>query len=266
MSDTAAKRILDFADALPGPYGYERSIKISPTGAARNRFLVTFPAVALDMGIDLHALLKQLQCPLQAPVTALIEGRAILHLGIEQSDSATICKLYAEDADRVRELWDSPSLPAEPIPLHRSLKWQLGEPSWVATDYDWLPCETREQLMAHAQYCLPDAAPVLQQLVLLASAKCPVRNLQLLRVSEAGNSRLSLDFNVYDSAMTVSVLRDLSHRITSKDPYGGLLNSAAAKLENIADLTLGHIALGVGRDGERFVTIYYGVEERGGFS
>ena len=262
-----AKSVLDFADSLPGPYGYESSIKLSRNKVSDRRFLVTFPSVALDMGANLSALLQRLHCPVQAPIDQLIKGRSILHLGVEESDNGTVCKLYAEDADRVRDLWQLDCLPTdENIPVHRALKWKLDSSWIVATDYDWLPCESRDQLIERSRAYLPEAIPLIEGLLELIPANCLIRNLQLLRVSEEENPRLSLDLNLYDAAMNVSALHALSKRLPAGDPYGALLGSAANSLGNIEDRILGHIALGTGREGESFITVYYGVQERGGFS
>ncbi len=262
----AAKLVLDFADSLPGPYGHERSIKFDQKCSAGQRFLVTFPSVALEMGADLAGLLQQLNCPSNLPVDDLIRDRAILHLGVEGSGTSAICKLYAEDADTIRQLWSETRLPQEPVPVHRSLKWRLDTDQWVATDYDWLPCQQSDQLLGFVRQYVPDSLPLLRLLLAQVPADCPVSHLQLLRVTEAQNPRLSLDLNLYDSQLSVSVLLEVLRQLNSEDPYGSLLLSGLSQLNGIADQLLGHLAFGVARDGSRFITVYYGVEERGSFS
>ena len=267
MTTDTAKSILDFADSLPGPYGYERSIKICDAGVFGGRFLVTFPALALEMGADLTGLLQRLQCPRSAPVSQLLKRGSILHLGLEQQREKVVCKLYAEDAARIRELWEREPLPSGgEYPVHRSIKWQSGGSAWVETDYDWLPCTTQSELLMRGAECLPEAIPLLSELLARVPSSCPVSHLQLLRVSERGNPRLSLDLNLYDAQLLVSSLCEVSEKLAPKDPFALLLASSLPALEGIAEEVLGHVAVGVGRDGERFSTIYYGACERGGFN
>ena len=267
MSSFAAKSVLDFADSLPGPYGYERSIKFTRSGVFDRRFLVTFPAVAIEMGADLSGLLNGLRCPSVAAVDALLKRGSILHLGIEEGQSTSVCKFYVEDADRIRDLWEQESLPHDgEFPVHRSIKWQLGASSWVETEYDWLPAFTEAGLLQRAGDCLPEAVPLLQQILTQVPSECPVNHLQLLRVTEAGNPRLSLDLNLYDAQLKLSSLRDVSASLAATDAFALLLSSALATLDAIGHELLGHIALGIGRDGESFLTLYYGVCERGAFN
>lgn len=267
MSSFAAKSVLDFAESLPGPYGYERSIKFTRSGVFDSRFLVTFPAVAIEMGADLSGLLHRLRCPSVAAAEALLKRGSILHLGVEEGQSASVCKFYVEDADRIRDLWEQESLPDDgEFAVHRSIKWQLGASSWVETKYDWLPATTEKGLLQRASVCLPEAVPLLQQILTQVPSACPMGNLQLLRVSEASNPRLSLDLNLYDAQMRVSSLRDVSSSLLATDAFASLLKSSMAALDTIGNELLGHVAFGVGRDGENFLTVYYGVCERGGFN
>lgn len=280
----AAKAIEAFASDLPGPYGYERSIKITSAGINQHRFLISFPAVALSYGVDLSRLLDQLCIPAEANVDSLLSHRDIIHLGVESSASGCVCKLYGESAALMRQLWDQsadatglekpqgsqnsqdlgPSNTSSNLTtVHRALKWKLGSQSLIYSDYDWLPANDAAQLLAHIQHYANDFLSVVE--ALLSKVSCPVSDLHLLRVSEVEQGRLSLDLNLYDSGLTVQALIE----VLDGSAPSALANSVEADrqvLASIASEALGHIAAGVGRDGDLFLSVYYGAQERGDFS
>ncbi|MGH1371328.1 MAG: hypothetical protein ACRBBW_04775 [Cellvibrionaceae bacterium] len=270
----AAKAIESFAADLPGPYGYERSIKITSSGINQNRFLISFPTVALSCGVDLTGLLAQLRLPAQANVDSLLHLTDIVHLGVEASASTCVCKLYGENAALMRRLWDEPldesnlqgseqsSVLEDLVKVHRALKWELGSPLLIYSDYDWLPANDASQLLAHIKHFSGDFLPVVE--ALLPKVHCPISDLHLLRVSEAKQGRLSLDLNLYDSGLTVQSFID----VLQKSIPNSLASSVKAETEafaSVASEALGHIAIGVGRDKDRFLSIYFGAQERGEF-
>lgn len=260
MYEPTAKSILDFADALPGPYGFERSIKFSSGVAYANRFLISFPSVALRMGADLSSLLVQLKLPSGTAWQDLIAGKDVLHLGVEGGDQVSTCKLYAENAAEVRALWET-SLPVgETIAVHRALKWRAGDTHAVSTDYDWLPCSCEADLISQVEHYTPFALALYQALLALVRGRCDINDLQLLRVSEASEGRLSLDLNLYEANLTVT---DAIPSILAYLPDMAVVAGDLLALQG--DQSLGHIAAGVGRDGLPFLTVYYGAHERGSF-
>jgi hypothetical protein len=263
----AARVIHQFAEALPGPYGYEASIKFVGAELFKNRFLITFPKIAVQHGADLHGLLRSLSFPQvsSAELEKLLDEGDMLHLGFEQEAQQFLCKLYVEDARKIRELWsaDATSLPSE-IRVHRALKWRSDGGQCIATEYDWLPCRNTEQLVLAVQsLCADVSTDVLSRLLGLATADVPAEDLQLLRVSEANSPRKSFDLNLYDAQLQVGDIEPLLLRFFEG---GGPATLAAGVLKAVGDRLLGHIAAGVSRGGERFLTVYYGAEQRGGFT
>ena len=79
--------------------------------------------------------------------------------------------------------------------------------------------------------------------------------LSFLEIEEEGSNRRSYDLNVYDNRISVSIfadaLRDAAIILN--------VNSAAIEqwLESNATAPVGHIATGLGRDQQSFLTAYY---------
>jgi len=267
----AAQRILSFADGLPGPYGYERSIKFIGQQVYRDRFLVSFPKLALTLGANLDGLLEQLDFPAAGVPRLqgfLAEGD-ILHLGFEGEATAYVCKLYVENAAHIRQLWASASNePDGAVRVHRALKWwpeNSSESSLLETQYDWLPCADRQALL-HSIANLWPTVPrkALSDLLAVACRKVPAKDLQLLKVSEPDSIRNSFDLNLYDACLSLSDVQSILEAMLVD--VGAERSNINAILLPLADEALGHVAGGVARNGKLFLSLYFGVVERGRFN
>jgi tryptophan 7-halogenase len=265
----AAQAILHFADGLPGPYGYEPSIKFIGGQVLSHRFLITFPKIALEMGADLTGLLQVLVFPVadHGRLQALLDAGDVIHLGFEQEPAGFVCKLYVEASRRTRELWELKSLPdLEPVSVHKAIKWRKGADQCIETAYDWLPCSSTDLLIQQISVLsggvLGGEACIgaLTQLLALATGNAPVSDLQLMSVSESHGPRRSFDLNLYDSGLLVSDSIPLL-----VDIFVDLAGLHVLTNGDIKGQALGHIAGGMGRDGTTFLTVYYGAEERGAF-
>lgn len=264
----AASAIHQFAEALPGPYGYEASIKFIGAELYQDRFLITFPKIAMQHGADLHGLLQDLSFPVSASAALedLLGEGDMLHLGFEQEAEAFLCKLYVENALKIRQLWAAPpaNLPEQEVRVHRALKWRSDSQQCIATDYDWLPCADADQLVsAMTSLCEGVSVGALQQLLAIATKEAPAEDLQLLRVSEADSPRKSFDLNLYDAQLQVCEVETLLPQLFE---LGLSDQRSLSALNAVSDRLLGHIAVGVSRDGQQFLTVYYGAEQRGNFT
>lgn len=265
----AAQAILHFADGLPGPYGYEPSVKFTGGQVVSHRFLITFPKIALEMGADLLGLLKRLEFPAvdHTGLQAMLGSGDIIHLGLEQESAGFVCKLYVEASKRTRELWELKSLPdLVPVSVHKALKWRQGAIQCIEAAYDWLPCSTIDLLSQKISElgggALDDEACAdrLTQLLTMATVNAHVCDLQLLSVSESHSSRQSFDLNLYDSGLLVSDVAPLLSEVFKISAGLHVLTN-----KDIKGQALGHIAAGMGRDSAVFLTVYYGACERGAF-
>jgi tryptophan halogenase len=92
-----------------------------------------------------------------------------------------------------------------------------------------------------------------------ASERIAPGEIQYLEVTEEGNPRRSFDLNVYKSGLR---LQDLNPELLRALAYYGIPFSRFAPLyQRIKRERLGHLAGGVDREGNDFMTVYYGVHE-----
>jgi hypothetical protein len=82
--------------------------------------------------------------------------------------------------------------------------------------------------------------------------------LLLMEVEEPPNPRRSCDLNVYDAGLRMHEIADLIdatlHDFAVSQARGRTV------FDRAGERALGHISAGIGRDGQEFVTIYFGVE------
>ena len=251
---------------LGAPYGVERSIKFLPGRVLDQRYLVSIHRNALgDAPIArLTAMGQALALP-QVGLDGLLaafEGADIVHFGRERDGAGEILKIYFEYASAVRDAMNAAT--RAPTLAHRAFKWKAdsGGPMDVAL-YKWLPCRTYGEIAAHLDDpALADAATpatlCARSLLARLERTTGAGELLLMSVEEAGNSRHSLDLNLYRAGLRVGAVADLIEAaalaLASPAP------ATRTALARSADRSLGHVSIGVARCGEPFLTIYFGVE------
>jgi hypothetical protein len=82
--------------------------------------------------------------------------------------------------------------------------------------------------------------------------------LLLMEVEEPDNPRRSCDLNVYDAGLHMHDISDLVGAALSD--FAVPSAQGRAVFDRVGDRTLGHLSAGVGRNGQEFVTLYFGVE------
>jgi len=192
---------------------------------------------------------------------AALDGADFVHFGHESGSGFELRKIYFEYAAAARRAMASKS--SESVLVHLAYKWSLHRDSGASiTRYSWLPCRTSTEIASKLRALLPQsgaralrcALALLSQVAALADAG----RLLLMEVEEPGSPRQSCDLNVYDAELRLGQAAGLIES-TSRD-FGVPQSRALAVFGHASDVALGHLSAGVGRDGEEFVTIYYGIE------
>jgi hypothetical protein len=246
--------------ALEGcaPVGMERSLKLTARGAGHQRFLVSNALSALSREM-LFSLPTRLSMP--QPLTELYWRRLgeanHLYLGFDEEAGACAFKVYLEFPVRLRDHAGGPLL-RRPGTQALGLKWSPQRPeAHVVTRYDLHPGLTWAEMHAAlpTEGALAVAARVLQSGLSLAEHHAPAQHLDFLSVSEPGLPRVSWDVNFYPTGLTVAALApallDFARAVQAKP-------SITEKcLQESANTALGHVSMGMGRDGAPFVTVYH---------
>ncbi|EAR60229.1 hypothetical protein [Neptuniibacter caesariensis] len=244
--------------ALAVPYGFEYSCKLTKGALNCDRFLLTQHKSAFFQKADnfLLSQLALLKLPHQAQKWFLeqIENAELIHLGYEAEGCRPRCKLYLE----------YPLVLDSPVPtdagrlLHRAVKWLPGDEQFVVTDY-WLLELNPARLNQFVSDAL-NGSELSIEINRLVDKLCSEQVPMVLKVVEPDTGRYSFDLNLYDYDLKLSDVMELMDYVF--DYFAIADEQRKAFLDRNKDKTLGHIAAGVSRQGEFFLTLYFGVEER----
>lgn len=260
-----AANLISLVESLGAPYGLERSVKIMPGRVADDRCLISVGRGALGRA-PLDRLLRigqELGMPtgFVDALPAALDRADIVHFGYEGAGTHGTYKMYFEYASDARAAMTAGS--PVPVLVHLAYKWTPPRPDGAVTRYTWAPCRTRPEVEAKLRSLLPaERAPralgCALRLLSKAASSADAGELLLMEVEEAGNPRRSCDLNVYDAGLRLCDIADLLE--SALRDFGVTTATGESVFGGSASKALGHLSAGVGRDGEEFVTIYFGVE------
>lgn len=261
------RALVELVAALGQPFAIERSVKAEAGVLQRERFLMSVHRSGL--GPDPAGTLARLGLALGLPeryreaAAAAIAEADILHLGYEDGAHGPLYKLYVEWSARADRLWRDPQAEpgTEPVLVHRAYKWDPARPQRVVTTlYHWPRVRSVAEIRARLAALGADAGGAftagLADAVLDAVDRKGLGQPHFLEVSEEGSPRLSYDLNLYAAGLAVQGLAPIigsafRHLKVADHDIAEVLGEHGAE-------TLGHIAAGVGRRGDPFVTVYFG--------
>jgi tryptophan halogenase len=256
-------RLINAVNALDIPYQHERSVRIAPGRMEANRYLLTCNVADLGSGplATILSIVGEVGFPgaLQDKVGQWLGTAACVHFGFEERDGVATCKLYLERALDSGQLANGSR---EPVMLHRAFKWQPADSGYVETHYLLYPnldAEALSRLVAEVYSRTENSrgAAFVDSALAVALQRTDARRLAFLKVTEEENPRDSCDINFYEAGFRVKDLRKSLFDL--REVYGVPPGRFQALYDQIRERPLGHIAGGVHRDGEEFVTIYYGL-------
>lgn len=239
--------------------GIEQSVRMSPGILETRRCLISFSLAEAgeEIGADVQQICRAMNAPdmfLQS-LARFVNAAAFVHFGFEYSGTTRIGKCYLELP---------PPAPTQPRQSGRlqflGFKWSLQNSSIAvvsryktSTVQDWF--EIKSVLLAATDHKLrPILDSLLQQIQ--PSSQKPIEIYPLLEISEEGSDRRSWDLNVYDGQWRLGQIQSSllaaieTLQIPHQDFFPWILP--------ISSTALGHIATGIGRSGEPFLTVYYG--------
>lgn len=243
-----------FAEGLGLPVMGENSLKLMRGAALTERYLLSVPAggITPQQAAELvHvAVLLGLEPEMADRVATDLPLSTTLHFGFEREGDRTTLKLYCEFP--LARGWDIARRADHPMLVHRAVKWDPRDATRAAVSrYIAHPSRSVPDTAARIRELLGQGAPADLALSLLnrAAGRVGAEERLFLDVEEEGSMRRSFDLKLYDARFTTA---DLGPAIPGLIAFFGLdaLRVPAA--------ALGHIAGGQGRDGNPFLTLYYG--------
>jgi len=257
--------LIRLVETLGAPYGLERSVKITRGALADDRCLISLGRVAfgeapadrlIQMGQAFH-----MPSSFAAALPLALERADIIHFGYEAAGQHDVYKIYLEYASEAR---NAMATRRTPVLVHLAYKWVAQKPdSSTVTRYTWVPCRNRAEIEVKLQELIPaneaaNARRCVFGLLARIARFADTGELLLMEVEEPDNPRRSCDLNVYDAGVGMHDISDLIDT-TLKD-FAVPAAQGRAVFDRASDRALGHLSAGVGRDGQEFVTLYFGVE------
>jgi tryptophan halogenase len=254
--------LLERVAALGSRHQVERSLKLGGGVLSDQRFVVIFDrhdvqASAFDY------FCQQLGMPsaLLARFMAGFHDADRLYAGFEASPRGAMYKVYFEQwLHMMGGLRKSPN-PRGLQALGLGFKWLVEDPAQsVVTCYQYLPQLRLEQILANIEtvfdsYAQGAACALTQQIVRLAATRSPGQSMVYLTAHEEGNPRHSFDVNLLGSDLT---MQDLRSTLMDASPAMGLSGEDLGTTFDVAaGARVAHVAGGLSREGQDFLTLYY---------
>ncbi|WP_415897452.1 hypothetical protein ACMXYX_02205 [Neptuniibacter sp. QD72_48] len=257
--------LLSAFSSLAVPFGYERSCKLTAGALNQNRFLLTQHKNCFGEKpfTSLRKLADDLAMPLEGLewLQAKFDMAGLVHLGYEDEHGRPLCKLYLEYPCPVGERYEVNS--SKGVLLHQAIKWYPNSGCHLITDYRCLPSFSMAHVFSFIEQCLGSSGRVQSAWVqTLLEQVCGSELPMMLDVSEPGSVRRSFDINLYDFSLRIGEFDFLLKKLFQSFSIPSA--SSDKFLEQNAGRILGHVSGGINREGEPFITLYFGVEERCG--
>ena len=239
MQGSAVQRLLAATEGLPCERIFEPSVKLTHTGVASDRGLVSVPraAVTADRIAQICADLGAVQTP---GIIAHLPKAQAVHFGAD----GEIGKLYLEFAPQ-----DAP----EQGLVFIAAKWR--GPDAAEDRYHTLTCLSRSEMAEEVAQGLSEPAfhAVMSAVLERARMGDPDGEAVVLKVTQQGSARMSYDVSLADGGQA------LERYFPILTPLFACLGRSSAELPAQArQALLGHIAMGSAKNGAPFATLYYG--------
>jgi hypothetical protein len=249
--------------------GFESSFKIVNAVLLSNRFLLGVSKKAVGQRADDRltetcSLMGMPQTLLDVFKHYLPQGNYV-HFGFEQNEKTTVYKVYLEFFETIKEEIEKGKHRPGPALLHLGLKWDVSNPARQSlTRYTWYPWLSPHEILQRVSDILETergaaAREAAEQLVSVALARIPARDILYLEVTEEGNPRRSFDINVYRANLQLAEVYPLLSMLCRRHSIP--FDTFHSLYDGIKTKRFGHLAAGVDRERNSFFTVYYGVEE-----
>lgn len=264
MRRTASNDLLEAARSLGLPFGQELSFKLRPGQLLDDRLLLGWQVRDFPVAhfIDWLCQTQGLPPPAADALRERADEANTVGLSVEAGEGQVLFKAYLEFWEPIRARMQAGTLGPDPALLHYGIKWQAGTQLYAQAEYHLHPQWTAYAIVRRIQALHPPdrhslALDTANALVQRGSVRAPRAPMLYLEAREAGSARHSCDINLYKTGLKLEDAAGLlRHLGQSLDVAAGELD---ALLHTHAALPLGHVAAGIDRHGQDFLSVYLGV-------
>jgi len=259
-----AARLFQIVEDLGVPCGYERSFKMLEYTLLANRFLLGIntrdlpPERLLDV-------CRRLDMPAQyvESFQAHLADANLVFLGFEDNEPDCLYKVYLEFWEKVTSDIHSKSDKQEPVLLHLGFKWNADDNMQRAVArymcYPLLPVESILQRLSKVYEGHEDNSSlrIVEDLITFAGSRGAGSSFIYVEVGEENYPRRSFDINLYKAKLRLKEIASSLSRM--REHYAIPAGRFERLYQLVGDKRFGHLAGGLNRDGEDFLTVYYEV-------
>ena len=253
---------------LDAKIDFEQSFKAVRGHLFENRFLLGINRREMEGNRDerISLICEKIGMPhnLLASFMQALPAANHVYFGAEKNEQTLLFKAYLEFRDKIEQQIVGARVIGQSFLLFSGFKWDAFWPTRQAvTRYDWYPSLPVPEMLEHLRTTIdPSRHSGLWEFVRgiteRAAEKIADSEIQFLDVSEEGNPRRSFDINLYKSGLrledlSLPLLRALRH-------YAIPSGSIESLYQRIKAASFGHLAGGVDRANNDFMTVYYGVQ------
>jgi hypothetical protein len=245
---------------------FERSFKVKEKTLLKNRFLLGFEKDLIQPGPNEKVLdiCEQMGMPpdLMAGFLKHLPEASIVGFGFGENEKTCVVRAYLEFGVRYYRAMKSKPHDPDPYLSHLGFKWDVSDNRrGVVTEYICHPAYTTEDMLErlsrdvyghHGQ----NPYEIVKGILDLASSKAGNDKFLFLSVHEGSNPRNSFDINVYRANLQ---LKEIYPFLLDMGRFYSIPDTQLHDVyDPIKTKILGHIAGGIDRSGNDFLTLYFG--------
>ena len=246
---------------------FERSFKVSKKSLDGSRFLVGINKNTIGRSrhksiVDVCAKLGMPE-NFQTTFRDNLKEANLFGFGMDENQETCVVKAYLEFGSRYEEAMKKALNKRDPYISHLGFKWDAADNTRCAlTKYTCFPALNRQDMLGRLStgfYGSGGSNPygIIEGVVEVASSKVGGDKFLYLEVNEENNPRSSFDLNVYSANLRMQEVYPFLVQMCRH--YSIPDEAFQALYEQVKDMIFGHLAGGIDRKGNDFLTIYFGI-------
>lgn len=253
--------------SLNAQIDYEPSFKLVRGRVLENRFLLGINRREMDSDADarITSVCEAVKMPsalLQSFKQTLGDANHV-YFGVEKDARTLIFKAYLEYRDKIEQQIDAEGVAGRAFRLFSGFKWDTSVVGRQAVAfYEWFPSIPVKDLLERLRATIEagrhgELIGIVEGIIQQASERISEEDIQYIEVREEGNPRRSFDINLYKAGLQLEAL--YPHLSAALRHYNVAPERFQALFQRVRMERFGHLAGGVDRHNDDFITVYHGV-------
>jgi len=245
---------------------FERSFKVSEKHLDGNRFLlgVNKNTVSRSRHKNIVDVCAKLGMPknFQETFRENLKEANVFGFGMDENQETCVVKAYLEFGSRYEAAMKKALHERDPYVSHLGFKWDAADNARCAlTKYTCFPALNLQGMLerlSNGFYGSSESSAygIVERVMDFVSIKAGEDKFLYLEVNEENNPRSSFDLNVYSANIRMKEVHPLLAEMCRH--YSILDEKFQALYEPVKDMIFGHLAGGMDREGNDFLTVYFG--------